>query len=96
MRAKILSKNHHFDDEDEEKFFHIIDDIVEIVIGKSKIMLRREDRTLYRANCNNEQSFNIQLSAEKGELIDLTELDVEVFGNAVDWWETYLRRFYNE
>ena len=59
-------------------------------------MLRREDRTLYRANCNNEQSFNIQLSAEKGELIDLTELDVEVFGNAVDWWETYLRRFYNE
>lgn len=86
MRAKILSKKPSL--HEEEKFFFIIDDIVEMAICKYKIMFRRyKDKTLYRANCNYEQSFNIQLEAEKGELIDLTELYVEELDNITNRWE---------
>lgn len=85
MRVKIMSKNRQLDDG--EKFFLIIDDITEMVIGKSKIVFSKKDRTLYRANCNDEQSFNIQLSAEKGEIIDLTELYVEELDYITNHWE---------
>lgn len=86
MRAKILSKKPSLHEED--KFFLIIDDIVEMAICKYKIMFRRhKNGTLYRSNCNYEQSFNIQLEAEKGEIIDLTELYVEELDNITNRWE---------
>lgn len=89
MRAKILSKK-----SENNKYFLIIDDIIDIIIYDSSIVFHRnissngndKNSELYRAYCNDEQSFNIQLSAEKGELIDLTELNVEVFCNDGDYW----------
>lgn len=85
MKVKILSKNGNLSEQ--EKYFVICDDVNYMTIGNNNIVFRRNDETLYRAEgCSKQQTFNIQLSAEKGEIIDLTELNVERYDSYLDEW----------